>query len=287
MKAYPFERATHENATFPWYGWFGLLLVSVFWALNWELDGLRTHWGFFPLWLGYILLMEAVLSRNSGYDLVANDFKSWLFLFLVSSPVWWVFEWINERTGYWEYLPVDSFSTFAYAAWCSLNFAIVIPAVFATSALFRNLDLIVGIGQRVVLKWNNPSLFILHVLGWVMLAVTWWRPEVGAPLVWMSLFFIFDPINYWRGKPSLLRQTGQGDWRMIFSLAAGTLVCGFFWEMWNFYSSPKWVYHIPFVDFWYVFEMPLPGYLGYIPFGWELYAMYQLLFSFLSKADSY
>ena len=30
----------------------GIALVLLFWTLNWSLDGLRTHWAFFPLWLG-------------------------------------------------------------------------------------------------------------------------------------------------------------------------------------------------------------------------------------------
>ena len=55
------------------------------------------------------------------------------------------------------------------------------------------------------------------------------------------------------------------------------LVCGFFWEMWNYYSYPKWIYHIPGVGVLHIFEMPLLGYLGYLPFAWELYALRHLL----------
>jgi hypothetical protein len=47
--------------------------------------------------------------------------------------------------------------------------------------------------------------------------------------------------------------------------------------MWNFLSYPKWIYHVPFVGFLHVFEMPLLGYLGYIPFSWELFALYHLI----------
>lgn len=57
-------------------------------------------------------------------------------------------------------------------------------------------------------------------------------------------------------------------------LAVGCLICAFFWEMWNFYSYPRWVYHVPLVGFLHVFEMPLLGYLGYIPFSRELFALY-------------
>jgi hypothetical protein len=43
--------------------------------------------------------------------------------------------------------------------------------------------------------------------------------------------------------------------------------------MWNYWSFPKWIYHIPGVGFWKVFEMPLFGYGGYVPFALELYAL--------------
>jgi hypothetical protein len=47
--------------------------------------------------------------------------------------------------------------------------------------------------------------------------------------------------------------------------------------MWNFYAFPKWVYDIPFFDYLHIFEMPLLGYGGYLFFGPELFALYQLL----------
>ena len=53
-------------------------------------------------------------------------------------------------------------------------------------------------------------------------------------------------------------------------------MCGFFWEMWNYWSYPKWIYHVPGVGFAHVFEMPLLGYLGYLPFAMELYLLGQL-----------
>ncbi len=40
---------------------------------------------------------------------------------------------------------------------------------------------------------------------------------------------------------------------------------------------PKWIYNVPFVGFWHIFEMPLLGYGGYLPFSLELYALYRLL----------
>ena len=133
---------------------------------------------------------------------------------------------------------------------------------------------------------RKPSTAWLYILlGWAMQAVTIIWPQYGFAFLWMSLFFIMDPVNLWLGRPSLLRRTADGDWRLVLALWVGGLICGFFWELWNFYSSPKWLYQVPYVDFWHVFEMPLLGYLGYLPFALELYAMYAFLGQWLGELE--
>ncbi len=64
---------------------------------------------------------------------------------------------------------------------------------------------------------------------------------------------------------------------MVISLAVAGVVCGFFGELWNHYSFPKWVYHTPGAGFLHIFEMPLLGYGGYVPFALELYALKNFL----------
>ncbi|HEY6952335.1 MAG TPA: hypothetical protein VI758_07995, partial [Bacteroidota bacterium] len=84
---------------------------------------------------------------------------------------------------------------------------------------------------------------------------------------------ILDPLNVRLGYPALLSRVSKGDWRTVAALWCGVLLCGVFWEMWNYCSYPKWVYHVPFVGFAHIFEMPILGYLGYFPFALELYAV--------------
>ena len=81
----------------------------------------------------------------------------------------------------------------------------------------------------------------------------------------------------------MIEQASRGDWRTIVALALASLVCGFFWEMWNIRALPKWYYTIPFFDFAKIFEMPLLGYGGYIPFAWELFSLYQLVCGVLTR----
>ena len=61
------------------------------------------------------------------------------------------------------------------------------------------------------------------------------------------------------------------------SAALAALVCGLFWEMWNFFSLAQWKYSIPFVQRFEIFEMPLLGYAGYLPFGLECVVIADLL----------
>lgn len=262
---------------FPKHGWVGLILMLLFWGVNWGMDGLRTHWAFFPMWLGYTLVMDGlVYIRKPGKTIYSRSKLRFASLFLVSMPFWWLFELIDLRTNYWIYSARAQFTDleyFLYASWC---FSTVIPAMFESADLITTFKWSDRFKKMGKLNLDGRLPLIFFVSGWVLLAFTLWKPEYSPAFLWMSLYFICDPINLWLGYPSLLKHTEKGDWKKVVCLAIGSLICGFFWEFWNFYSSPKWFYNVPYVDFWYVFEMPLLGYLGYIPFAFELYAIYHL-----------
>jgi hypothetical protein len=46
------------------------------------------------------------------------------------------------------------------------------------------------------------------------------------------------PLNAWLGNRSLFQYTAEGDLRPVLALWAGCLICGFLWELWNFYILP-------------------------------------------------
>lgn len=139
------------------------------------------------------------------------------------------------------------------------------------------------LGKGPQIGKSRASILIMFILGSLMLFFVFLFPEYSAAFIWMSLYLMLDPINFWLGNRTLLQRTREQDWREVIALWAGCLICGFFWEMWNYYSSPKWYYTVPYVDFWYLFEMPLLGYLGYLPFALELFALYHLVMGVLAK----
>ena len=258
-------------------GWFGLLLVAVCWPLNWTLPGMRTAYLFFPLWLGYVLVVDALVCARSGTSLWTRSRRDFVLLFVASAPVWWMFEAVNSRTDNWKYLGANAFTPFEYYLLCTLSFSTVMPAVFETAELmrtFRWLDRF-GSGTRVPVTPGVCRGLLLAGLAMLTLTLLW--PRLFYPFVWISLAVIFEPLNRWLGRRHLLEWLQHGDWRPVVALSLGALVCGLFWEMWNYWSWPKWVYHTPGAQFLHVFEMPLLGYGGYVPFALELFGLMNFL----------
>ena len=263
----------HKREYWPVRGWVGLILLAVCWPLNWTLPGVRTAYLFFPLWLGYILVLDALVWRRGGISLWSRSRKNFVLLFLFSAPVWWLFELINLRTANWEYLGRELFSPLQFNLLCTISFSVVVPAVFESADLVRSFSWTQRFASGPCVPATRAVFVGLLIIGLAMLSAMLLWPKIFYPFTWTALVFILEPINYWIGQPYFLKKLREGDWRTLISLSIGALLCGFFWEMWNYYSFPKWVYHIPGLAFLRIFEMPLLGYGGYVPFALELYAL--------------
>jgi hypothetical protein len=222
--------------------------------------------------------MDGVAVCRGQSSLIIGNWLKFGALFLISIPIWWLFEWLNKRAEYWIYLPEDTFTPLAHTFWSTLSFSTVVPAIFVTA----NALLSVSWFRRHHIRWRTGHThrgraiyFITGIL--LLIALLIW-PQYGMAFMWVSLFFIVCPINYKFKRPSLMAFTARKDWRMVLALFASALICGVFWEMWNIYSWPKWIYTFPYLDQLKVFEMPLAGYLGYLPFGLEVWALTALCF---------
>ena len=271
------KHVCRQARQWPARGWVGVVLVAVCWPLNWTLPGVRTSYLFFPLWLGYILVVDSLVQMRTGSSIWIRSRRDFILLFLVSVPVWWLFELINLRIANWEYLGRDLFAPVRFHLLSTISFSTVIPAVFETAALVSSFGWTEHFGSGLRIPATRTVFAALFLIGQAMLAAMLAWPKIFYPFTWIALILIFEPINYWMGRPYFLKELREGDWRTVISLSLGALVCGLFWEMWNYYSFPKWIYHIPGLAFFHIFEMPLLGYGGYVPFALELYALKNFL----------
>ncbi len=275
------ERASSPR--FPAQGWIGLVLVAIFWPLNWFLPGLRTHVLFFPLWLGFILTVDGLVVVRKGTSLWTRGHARFVGLFLISMPAWWLFEVLNARVQNWFYYGSEYFTSLQFFVLSTLSFSTVVPAVFEASELMSTFF---GRVRGPVIRPTPRTLISLAATGLVMLALMLAWPRYFFPFMWLSVVLILEPVNAALGLPSLARFTERGDWKPIVALWAGVLTCGFFWEMWNYFAYPKWIYTVPFVNVLHIFEMPLLGYGGYLPFALELYALYNFITGLLRKVSA-
>jgi hypothetical protein len=275
---------------FPRWGWIGIFAGVVAWILAWT----RFSWfaafqpyTFSPLWFSYILVVNALSLRRSGHCLMTDRPGFFLWLFPASAAFWWFFEYLNRFVQNWYYLgpQLDPWSYFWFA---TLPFSTVLPAVLSTRQYLLGSVRICRVyaGARPI-KFSHPRPaaaggLLLAAVGLAGIGI--W-PNYLFPLLWVSPLLIIVCLRTLMRERHILSEMAAGDWRGAVTAALAALVCGGVWEMWNYFSLAKWEYSIPLVHRFLIFEMPLLGYAGYLPFGLECLVIGDMLGE-LFKRDS-
>jgi hypothetical protein len=256
----------------------GCILTAASWAAAWGRFGVLTELSFFPLWLGYILTLNGVSEIVAGTSLLSRMGWSFGWLFGISVPFWWFFEGMNDIVRNWHYQFPHPISSTQYFLQASIDFSTVVPA--AMSASFLSFKIVQRFSiidaappafpttpRRARGTVKDSQLAVASLIGTLSFSLLALFPGEAFPLVWIAPLLIIEPIACAIGYPSLLRDMERHDRALIVSIMIGTLFTGLWWELWNYYSLPKWTYTVPYVGFWKIFEMPLIGYLGYPFFG--------------------
>lgn len=264
-----------------WYGWFGLGIIVSAELLLFAGQPLVAKW-FTPIvWTGYILFADALVLKLKGDSLIHDRPREALMLVWISAGCWLLFEAYNIRLQNWYYVNVPKNPI--ERNWAYLwSFATIMPGVFETADVLEGLGFLRSL--RMKPKAFSPALLAALVvigLGWVtippLLPVPVARYTFG--FVWLGFILLLEPINMQLGAHSPLEDWGHGDPRPALRLLTAGLICGFLWEFWNFWASAGWRYTLPWpLDFGpHYFRMPVLGLLGFPPFAWECWAMFQFL----------
>ena len=272
LRRFPGKRM--EFLSFPWWGWLGFLAAISSWVLAWA----RFDWfsifqahTFTPLWISYILVINAMTYRKKGRCMMLNRPAFFLSLFPFSSLFWWFFEYLNRFVQNWHYVGVN-FTPCEYFWYSTLSFSTVLPAVLGTREWLLTFPLLnkafVSFCPIKSLRSKALACTILF-LSSLSLACTGIWPDYLFPLLWISPLLVIVSVQVLMDKCSIFDGVTDGDWRIIISSACSALLCGFFWEMWNYYSLAKWEYTVSYVHAYQIFEMPVLGYAGYLPFELE------------------
>ena len=264
-----------------WYGWLGLIVVVAAEVALFAGQPFVAKW-FTPLvWTAYILFADALALQLKGESLIHDRPREALMLVWISVGCWLLFEAYNVRLQNWYYVNVPENPI--ERNWAYLwSFATIMPGMFETADVLDGLGFVRDL--RVKARALPPGL--LAVLFLVGLAWVTIPPLLPVPVarytfgfVWLGFILLLEPINVRLGAHSPMEDWWDGDPGPALRLLTAGLICGFLWEFWNFWASAGWRYTLPWpLDFGpHYFRMPVLGLLGFPPFAWESWALFQFL----------
>lgn len=250
------------------YGLIGILLI-IFVEINFFLKIQPFASWYFPLvWLGFILVIDSLIYKLRKHSPLSNYPLKTFLIFLLSIPFWYAFEFFNMFVLNWHYNP--EFTPLIRL----VSAMFIFPAVYEIYLLIHTLHLFDNVKLHKSHKITKRLLYSMILIGVICFVTPLFLPIYTFPLIWLTFFFILDPINYLHRQPSIIGHLKDRNLEVPLSLLFSGIIAGFLWEFWNFWAIPKWTYDIPFISFLKIFEMPMLGYLGYFSFALELYSMY-------------
>jgi hypothetical protein len=202
-------------------------------------------------------------------------------LFPASAAFWWCFEYLNRFVQNWYYVGAQALTPWEYFFQATIPFSTVLPAVLSTMELLASVPSLRAGGEGLPrVRWPGETRMgwaLLMAAGGGLAAIGIW-PDRLFPLVWVAPLLLITAVQMIAGEETIFSSLGRGDGASLWLAAIAALVCGFCWEMWNYKSLAHWEYAIPSVHRFKLFEMPLLGYAGYLPFGLECLAVTLMLF---------
>jgi hypothetical protein len=264
-----------ERRRFPWWGWAGLAWTALAWTLawnRWEWVGEWQFHTFTPLWLGYIAVMNALTVSRTGTSVMRRYPGYFLLLFPLSAAFWWAFEYLNRFVQNWHYLGGREFTSGEYLLLATIPFSTVLPAVISTADWLSTYPRVTAGLERAwttrIAQSKQAGWTILLGAAGGLIGIGLW-PDYLFPLVWVAPLLLIVGLQLGMGDETVFSPATRGDWRLLWVATMASLICGLFWELWNSHSLAHWEYTIPFTHRFQLFEMPLLGYAGYLPFGLE------------------
>ena len=264
--------ARHSGERLPGYAVAGIVILVVAGALLAAGVSVIRMWFTPIMWTGYILFMDGLIRRRRGTSLLSDYPLEFGLLCIISIASWAIFEGYNVMLKNWHYvgLPDNMIVRTICYAWA---FATISPGMFLT---YEYLDCrLPGSSPKTPSRLPNAVFYGFVIFGAACMVIPFvWSSTWMSPLVWMSFAFLIDPLNGRRGERSFLTEFFTGHYRSMSLMFLAGALCGILWEFWNYWAITKWHYDVPYFGHIKIFEMPVLGFLGFMPFAVESYAIY-------------
>ena len=259
---------------FPAHGWLGIAaLAGAEGMLFRGVAPVPTY--FTPIaWSAYILIVDAAVLALTGRSRLHSAPITVFRMGLLSIPLWLIFEAYNLRLGNWTFVgvPREWLAALAGYGW---SFATITPAIFETADLVQALLPPLPSEPRNISRTVESVMMVCGALCLILPLVVPQRIVAYLfGLVWVGFVLLLDPVNRRLALPSFLGDISEGFSRRFYGFLFSGWICGWLWEFWNNRAGAKWHYTLPMFQQQKIFEMPAPGYLGFLPFALECFTMY-------------
>lgn len=276
-----------KRVGFPIWFWLGLVSWGGVAVLLWTKatgPAWLLHWSDMPLFWGFALMIDGwVYVRQEGRSLISRVPQEVMGIGVSSVMGWMLFEYLNFFVeDNWFYPKGDIIDREEFLLYAAVISSGLLPLAFEWYSLFKTIPALrerFSLGPKIVLpEWIKTTALWLSV---VLLVLAGLFPAQLFFTLWLTpailLATVLDKIGVW----TPLRPIGQGNWTPALLIALSYLIEGFFIEGQNYFSATHganreilytmapayWQYNLPYVNAYHLFEMPLIGYSGYLPFG--------------------
>jgi hypothetical protein len=192
------------------HGYVGVAIIVIAEILLFSGNRFVGGW-FTPIvWTGYILFIDALVYLVKGRSLLVNERLELLVVVFISIAGWWLFEfynaprfWRSDLELWWHYHNLEP-NPYLRRLGYDWAFATISTALFLTAQLF-SATLFSGLRGLRALTFSPLVLYLFILLGLAgavvpILVVSQWL----APMVWVSFVLLMDPINFLRGRSSIV-----------------------------------------------------------------------------------
>ncbi len=275
-----------KKAKLPYWFWFGLLCWGTsltFLASHLKQPAWFIHWSDLPLFWGAVLMLDGIVYRRTGgKSLVAIVPQELIGIGVASMTGWMIFEFMNffvDDNWYYPWgniLDREEFLLYAFVISSGL-----LPLAFEWYLLFLTFPKFANRfknGIKITLSTSIKN--VLLVLSLASMVAAGLFPDMLFFVLWVSppviLAIILNKIGIW----TPLDPISKGNWGPVLLSALTYFVAGFTLEGQNYLSAihdgqtalftndpAYWQYSLPYVNTAHIFEMPVLGYFGYLPFG--------------------
>jgi len=284
-KVEPHVRPFAEKKGLPSWFWIGgivwIVSVILLWSKRAIFDADFKILDIF-IWWGFSIMIDGIVyARSGGNSLIGRRPKELVGIATASVTGWMIFEYFNFFVNYnWYYPNGDQLPSYEFLVYSMVASTAVFPISFELYGLFntfKGFSTKYSDGIKISLpKWVGTALMLVCFAG---MFLTPFFPNDLFFIVWVAPLIILSVLLGRFGIWTPFTQVKKGDWSPLLLLALSWVAAGFCVECWNYFSGTHidgvlqtentlyWAYSVPYVNVLHVFEMPLLGFLGYLPYG--------------------